>query len=540
MQVCRLNGRISRHAFAVAACVVSCAGTTFAIAEPPPATTKQVAPEVAAEQVKDTDAWYVVELMGQRAGYMHSKRTHAADNITSETKMVFELGRGERKVRISMESEFVETLDGKPIRMKSRQMQGQAPLEQDYVFREKDIEVTTRQAGQTSTSTMPAIEGDWLPPGAAEREGERRFKAGETKITIRTIDPMIGVTPVEMTRTGFTPTKLTIDGKQVDALETTVEQSFAPGIGSKEWLDSEGELLRGETTLGGAGGMKIIMTRTTREKASKSGGGATPEIMVSTFVKPDKAIKNARQSTAAEFTLSVKDGELPELPDTGTQDFTRVDAGSAKLVIRSKSFAAASAEDIANPVYTASSALAKLDDTRLAAFVGRVDADLAAADKAEALRRQVNAFIADKNLGTGLGSSTEVLRTKEGDCTEHGVLLCAALRKVGIPARVATGLIYADAFAGGKDIFGYHMWAQALLEVDGEKRWVDLDATLPDATPYDATHIAVATSDLSDETGTLSLLNVASVMGRLQISVVNVEHAASQKSGKQGSDKESK
>jgi hypothetical protein len=29
-------------------------------------------------------------------------------------------------------------------------------------------------------------------------------------------------------------------------------------------------------------------------------------------------------------------------------------------------------------------------------------------------------------------------------------------------------------------------------------------------------------------------------MGRLQISVVNVEHAASQKSGKQGSDKESK
>jgi hypothetical protein len=78
------------------------------------------------------------------------------------------------------------------------------------------------------------------------------------------------------------------------------------------------------------------------------------------------------------------------------------------------------------------------------------------------------------------------------------------------------------------------------LEVDGEKRWVDLDATLPDATPYDATHIAVATSDLSDETGTLSLLNVASVMGRLQISVVNVEHAAAQKSGKQGSDKESK
>jgi transglutaminase-like putative cysteine protease len=463
--------------------------------------------------------------MGQRAGYMNSKRTYSAENITSQTKMVFELGRGQQKIRISMESEFVETLDGKPIRMKSRQMQGQAPLEQEYVFRDNDIEVTTRQAGQVSTSTMPKIEGNWLTPAAAERESLRAFKAGEARITVRTIDPSIGVIPVEMTRTDFTKTTLTIDGREVDAIETTVEQSFAPNVASKEWLDSEGELLRGETMLGGAAGMKIIMTRTTREKASKPTTGATPEIMVSTFVKPDKPITNARGTTSARFALSVKEGDLPDFPDTGTQDFTRQTPATATLTVRTHAHLDAPADDINNSAYLTSSALAKLDDPRLAAFVGRVDSTLTPADKAEALRREVYSFIADKNLGTGMGSSTEVLRTKEGDCTEHGVLLCAALRKVGIPARVATGLIYADAFAGGKDIFGYHMWAQALLEVDGVKRWVDLDATLPNATPFDATHITVATSDLSDESGTLSLLNVASVMGRLQISVQEVEHA---------------
>lgn len=498
------------------------AGAPVALAQAP---ATEPAPAQAPSKVKNADNWYIVELMGQRAGYMNSKRTYAADNVTSQTKMVFELGRGQQKVRISMESEFVETLDGKPIRMKSRQMQGQAPLEQEYVFRDTDIEVTTRQAGQVSTSTMPKIEGDWLTPAAAERESLRAFEAGEPKITIRTIDPSLGVMPVEMTRSGFTKTTLTIDGRDVDAIETTVEQSFAPGVASKEWLDSEGELLRGETTLGGATGMKIIMTRTTREKASKNVQGATPEIMVSTFVKPDKPIANARGATAATFALSVKDGDLPDFPDTGTQDFTRETPATATFTVRARAFLDASPEDSANAAYLASSALAKLDDPRLAAFVGRVDSTLAPTEKAEALRREVHAFIADKNLGTGMGSSTEVLRTKEGDCTEHGVLLCAALRKVGIPARVATGLIYADAFAGGKDIFGYHMWAQALLEVDGVKRWVDLDATLPDATPYDATHITIATSDLSDESGTLSLLNVASVMGRLQISVQEVSHA---------------
>ncbi|HLP84015.1 MAG TPA: transglutaminase-like domain-containing protein [Phycisphaerales bacterium] len=502
------------------ASLLAFAGAPAALAQAP---ATETAPAQPADPIKNTDAWYIVELMGNRAGYMNSKRTQSGDTITSQTKMVFELGRGEQKVRISMESEFVETPDGKPLRMKSRQMQGQAPLEQEYVFRDNDIEVTTRQAGQVSTATMPKITGDWLTPAAAERESERRFKAGETKITIRTIDPMIGVSPVEMTRSGFTPAKLTIDGKEVDALETAVEQSFAPGVTSKEWLDSEGDLLRGETLMGGA--MKIVMTRSTREKASKSGGGATPEIMVSTFIKPDKPIAHARRSTQAQFTLSVTEGDLPDFPDTGTQDFTRTGPAAATLLVRTQAFLDASPEDIANDAYLASSALAKLDDQRLAAFVGRVDATLSPAEKAEALRREVYRFIADKNLGTGMGSSTEVLRTKQGDCTEHGVLLCAALRKAGIPARVATGLIYADAFAGGKDIFGYHMWAQALLEVDGKPRWIDLDGTLPDATPYDATHIAIATSDLSDEKGTLSLLNVAQVMGRLQITVDNVEHA---------------
>ena len=90
----------------------------------------------------------------------------------------------------------------------------------------------------------------------------------------------------------------------------------------------------------------------------------------------------------------------------------------------------------------------------------------------------------------------EGARAAEGDCTEHATLLCAMLRADGIPARVGSGLIYADRFAGEEEIFGYHMWTQALLEIDGQERWVDLDPTLP-SRAFDATHIAVATSSLA-------------------------------------------
>ncbi|MBZ0171892.1 MAG: transglutaminase-like domain-containing protein, partial [Phycisphaerales bacterium] len=146
-----------------------------------------------------------------------------------------------------------------------------------------------------------------------------------------------------------------------------------------------------------------------------------------------------------------------------------------------------------------------------------------AAKRAELLRRFVHRHIRTKDLSVGFASAAEVARTREGDCTEHGVLLAALLRADGIPSRVVSGLIYADQFAGSDDIFGYHMWTQAYLEIDGEPRWVDLDATLPDSLPMTATHIALAVTGLPDENRINALVELAPLMGRLAIKVENVE-----------------
>ena len=45
-----------------------------------------------------------------------------------------------------------------------------------------------------------------------------------------------------------------------------------------------------------------------------------------------------------------------------------------------------------------------------------------------------------------------------------GVLLAAMLRAAEIPSRVAVGVIYVERFAGERDVFGYHMWTQALID----------------------------------------------------------------------------
>jgi hypothetical protein len=87
---------------------------------------------------------------------------------------------------------------------------------------------------------------------------------------------------------------------------------------------------------------------------------------------------------------------------------------------------------------------------------------------------------------------------------------------------VACGLVYTDGFAGSKNIFGYHMWSQALLEVDGKPTW----GTLTHAQRRDSVrrpHIALAVSSLADGQTQDALLTIATIIGRLQIKVESAE-----------------
>ena len=82
----------------------------------------------------------------------------------------------------------------------------------------------------------------------------------------------------------------------------------------------------------------------------------------------------------------------------------------------------------------------------------------------------------------------DTLASQEGDCTEHAVLLAALARASGIPARVATGLVYADSYAGRRDVFIPHAWVQAW--VDG--RWRGYDAAL---NGFDSGHLGFNVGD---------------------------------------------
>ena len=329
------------------------------------------------------------------------------------------------------------------------------------------------------------------------------------------MDPQGGPTVIEVRREGFEATTVEIMGRSLDALRCRTSSSDMPvGSATVETLDRRGVPLRTELDLGG---MKMAILAT--DEAIARLAIQAPELLLRSFVRPDGRIDAPRRVTEAAYLLSVPDGALPDLPAGGAQRVERLDDSRARVVVRSDGPSVRSPDLDIGP-YLAPSAMADSDDPVIVELTRGAlrDAPDSKPERAEALRRFVGRFIAAKTLGVGFASASEVVRTREGDCTEHAVLLAAMLRADGIPSRVVSGLIYADRFEGERDVFVYHMWTQALLDTGAGRAWVDLDATLGPI-PFDATHIALAESALSDGEAVRALAASAPLIGRLRIAV---------------------
>ena len=132
--------------------------------------------------------------------------------------------------------------------------------------------------------------------------------------------------------------------------------------------------------------------------------------------------------------------------------------------------------------------------------------------QAERLTRHVNAIL-DKKPTVSLPSAREVLRTRIGDCNEHTALYVAMARAVGIPARIAVGLVSV------RGAFYYHAWPEVYLaEGRGRGMWLPVDPTL-NQFPADGTHLRLARGGLEKQAVVLPLI------GRLKIEILELATA---------------
>ncbi len=105
-------------------------------------------------------------------------------------------------------------------------------------------------------------------------------------------------------------------------------------------------------------------------------------------------------------------------------------------------------------------------------------------------------------------SSVQVIEKGKAECQGHSYVFASLARSLGIPTRLANGIVYAKSHGG----FLYHTWVESW---DGS-RWVAIDPTLRQA-EADPTHITFLYGESQAE-----LLPLSQLIGQIDLEVIEV------------------
>ncbi len=501
------------------ALALSCLSITWAVPVAAAVAQQQKTAAQATEQWELLEEhWMIVEIAGGRVGWMSTVIDRNDDQVRVRTQTKMTIGRGDASASIEMGSTAIETAGGTPVGMTSVQNMGASPIETVWAFADGKIKQTSTQGGRTTSREFDAPTSPWKTAWQATLFAREQRKAGVEEFTVATLDPQAGIKPVNATSKRAGTREHEIDGRTV-TVDVWKSISDINPIEVTEYVIN-GDVVYQEIPMGIG---NIVMRKTTKALAMAApdaggeGGGLPPELMVRSFAKPDKPIRNPMRTKTAKFRITAREGTLAPLPSVGSQQVEMSDDQRSAIItadVNRSLEASESADEL--DAYLENSAMMDFEDPLVRKLADRAkdESDLHA--RAEALRKAVNKHIVRKDMGTAFATASETARTQSGDCSEHGVLLAAMLRAQGIPSRVAMGLVYVDEFAGERGVFGWHMWAQALI--DG--KWIDFDATLP--VRYTATHILTGTSSLNDGTGSNDMVGLMQLLGNIDIEVLEV------------------
>jgi transglutaminase-like putative cysteine protease len=375
---------------------------------------------------------------------------------------------------------------------------GTGPISVGGTVDGKTLHITVTSTSGTRTETRELAEPPALSLNLSRRLAAAGLRPGlhlEVPVfdpaTLRNAPMTVDVEQREVVRAA---------GRPVPAFK--VRTSFG-GIASTSWITDVGEVVREESPLG------FMVIKETRERALSLAvsGEVQADMYETSAVVPDplRSIDDPTTVQRLRIRLTGVDLASPDVQGDGqtvTGDIVELrDAGGLPPhrppepldpYLRPELFIESDAPEV-------------MEEARRA--VAGVTGNRARAEK---LVRYVNDLL-EKKPTVSLPSAREVLRTKVGDCNEHTVLYVAMARALGLPARIAVGLVYL------RGAFYYHAWPEVYVaETDGRGRWLPVDPTL-NQFPADPTHVRLARGGLDKQAVILT------VIGRAKMSILDVE-----------------
>ncbi|HTD28823.1 MAG TPA: transglutaminase-like domain-containing protein [Xanthomonadaceae bacterium] len=188
------------------------------------------------------------------------------------------------------------------------------------------------------------------------------------------------------------------------------------------------------------------------------------------------------------YELAFSEGSVPLLPETGEQHVEQRGEHLIVTICRDHCGQEAAPSKAELDRFTQPNHWVQSDDRVIAEFARISPLREPVDERMPALVKAVTARMSGDVEFQHYRTAREAYDKRGGDCGEFAVLLAAAARARGIPARVVSGLTYANEFLGAQHVFVPHMWVQSW---NGE-RWVSYDAALGD---FDASHIVLVVGD---------------------------------------------
>lgn len=416
--------------------------------------------------VAEDTQWLTVLLAGRKVGYMRIEREHSADKVVTRQFMTFEMGRAGISVSMSTLEEHQESLAGEPLAFTSVSTISGLQMRTEGKRIEGDrFAVKSGAAASLRDSELTWPDGALMSWGMEKRLREVELAPG-ARTQLLVFQPMLSqAITVDYEVVG--PATLSLPGGQVELIETLQTMNMPGGsISSRTWMDAQLQMHR---TIMDIMGEELELLACSQECAQAPNQPA--EILTTSLVRAPRTLSETELTAPLALELESK-VELADWPGIDGQRL--IDRGNGRYRIETLS----DAPDPVAPPSARDTERTDWLDFDTASVRALVDGNTPTGDNVErmrALQDLVHGHIRKKSLNIGYASAGDAARLREGDCTEHALLLAALGRSLGIPTRVVNGLAYAGDFEGSKAVFVPHAWVAAWT---GE-RWQAFDAALP-------------------------------------------------------------
>ncbi len=452
-----------------------------------------------------SEEWMNVKFGGRKIGFSFSKTEKGDHGYLLTSKAVIRLEVMGQKQDLSFSRSFHLDSEKRPLGFISIMKMGTQRQQTFGVIKDDILKLAITGVAGTTNTTQKIKKGvkflDTLGFVLADRLAEgMRLTVPVYLAELRTSDFV--KLEVKEKKT------MEMDGKQV---EVFVVDIMVQGFVSRAYVTKEGVTLREEQTLLG-----MVSERTTEKEAlSFAASGAVPVSSLITFslIKPDRPVPDPTSLTELKITMGgVKRVEsLPvDYRQSTEKPYWEKDASGKRKLLTPITMRKSIPDGGVKISYVSKKEKEHLKATPEIQsdnkMIEREARKIIGKEKdAWKAAMKINRWVYDNVEKELVDSFTaiDVLLSKKGECQSHTNLFAAFARSVGIPTRVASGIVYSEANQG----FFYHAWPEVYVG-----RWVAMDPTLGQDVA-DVTHIKLS------EGGVESQLKLIKFIGKISVSV---------------------